>query len=140
MALGLILASAFTLQPLLRSLIGLPFGARVAVAIGLLAPVGLTLGMPMPLGLGRFARRYPHSVAYAWGVNGLASVLASVLGVALAMNFGYAVASLVAGACYAFALVHAAAGRWAAAEPAAPAGPGEPTPDEPAQATEPVPA
>jgi hypothetical protein len=139
-ALALILVSAFTLQPLLRALIDLPFPARVVVAIALLAPVGLTLGMPMPLGLARFSRRYPDSVAYAWGVNGLASVVASVLGVALAMNLGYAVASLVAGACYAFALVHAAAGRWTAAEPPAPEEPDTTGPDEASEVTEPIPA
>ena len=31
----------------------------------------------------------------------------------MAINFGYRAASLVAAACYLFALVHAAAGRWA---------------------------
>jgi hypothetical protein len=51
-------------------------------------------------------------VAYAWGVNGVSSVLASVLGVALAINFGFAMTSLIAAACYAAALLHAAVGRW----------------------------
>jgi hypothetical protein len=111
-AVGLMVVAAFTLQPLLRSMIGLPFAVRVVVAIGLLAPMGLLLGMPMPLGLARFSALYPRSVAYAWGVNGVASVLASVLGIALAMNFGYARATLVAAACYAAAGAHAAWGRW----------------------------
>jgi len=46
------------------------------------------------------------------GVNGVASVLASVFGVALAVTFGFAVTSLVAGACYVAALIHAIVGRW----------------------------
>jgi hypothetical protein len=114
--------ASLTLQPVLQGLIGLPFAARVAVAVALLAPVGIGLGMPMPLGLARFSSLYPDSVAYAWGVNGIASVLASVLGIAVAINFGYVVASLVAAGFYALALVHAALGRWPEDAPAVAAG------------------
>ena len=110
---ALVVVAAVALQPVLESLIALPFGARVAISVAVLAPVGLGLGMPMPLGLARFADLHPRSVAYAWGVNGMASVLASVLGVAIAINFGYRAACLVAAGFYALALAHAAAGRWA---------------------------
>jgi MFS family permease len=113
-AVGLIVVAAPTLQPLLRSLIDQPFATRVVLTILILAPIGLILGMPMPIGLTRFSALYPRSVPYAWGVNGIASVLASVLGIAIAINVGYVVASLVAGACYAGALAHAALGRWSA--------------------------
>ena len=115
---GLILASAFTLQPLLRELIDLPFAARVAIAISLLTPFGLMLGMAMPIGLRRFQELYPDSVPYAWGVNGVASVLASVLGVALAVNFGFAIATVFAALCYLVALGHAALGQWPTADAA----------------------
>jgi len=122
---------AFGLQPLLRSLIWLPFAARVAVSIALIASVSVGLGMAMPVGLRRFEALHPKGVPYAWGVNGVASVLASVLGVALAINFGFAFTSLVAAACYLGALVHAAFGRWPKAAPdahqaAAPEGLAEP--------------
>jgi Spermine/spermidine synthase domain len=113
---AIVVVSAFTLQPALRSLIDLRFPGRVIASIALLAPVGIALGMPMPLGLARFSALYPNSVAYAWGVNGIASVLASVLGIVVAINFGYVVASLVAGACYALALAHARLGAWAPSE------------------------
>jgi hypothetical protein len=108
----LILASAYALQPMLRALIDLPFAARVAISVALLAPFGLVLGMAMPIGLRRFQSLYPDSVPYAWGINGVASVLASVLGVALAINFGFAIATMIAGGCYVVALAHALLGRW----------------------------
>ncbi len=111
---ALIAAGAYTLQPLLRALIGLPFALRVAASIALLAPFGLALGMAMPLGLRRFKGLHPQSVAYAWGVNGVASVLASVLAVSVALHFGFAVASLLAAGCYLFAFAHAALGAWPA--------------------------
>jgi hypothetical protein len=110
--IALILAGAWLLQPLLESLITLPFAARVLVAIATLAPVGVVLGVCMPIGLRRFQPLWPTGVAYAWGVNGIASVLASVLGIALAINFGFRAATLAAAACYVFALGHALLGRW----------------------------
>lgn len=109
---ALIVVVAVALEPVLEALMGLPFAARVMVAVGLLAPLGIGLGMPMPLGLARFTSLHPRGVAYAWGVNGIASVLASVVGVTLAINFGYEVACLVGAGFYAGALVHALAGRW----------------------------
>jgi hypothetical protein len=110
----LIAAAAFGLQPLLRELIDLPFAARVAVSVALLAPVGVALGMAMPLGLRRLAALHPAGVAWAWGINGIASVAASVLAVVVAILFGFAVATLLALACYLAALAHVLLGRWPA--------------------------
>jgi hypothetical protein len=120
-------AAAFGLQPLLRGLIELPFAVRVGVAVLLLAPAGLGMGMAMPIGLRRLAALHPGGVPWAWAVNGLASVLASALAVAIAVVAGFTVATLVACACYAAALVHAARGRW----------PDGPRPATVASATEP---
>ena len=108
----LIAASAFGLQPLLRQLIDLPFLARATLAVIMLAPFGLALGMAMPIGLRRFEGLYATALPYAWGVNGIASVLASVLGVAFAIRFGFAATSMLACGCYVVALGHAMFGRW----------------------------
>jgi hypothetical protein len=48
-------------------------------------------------------------------VNGIASVLASMLGVFIATEAGFTVVFLVGTGCYAFALAHAALGRWPSA-------------------------
>jgi Spermine/spermidine synthase domain len=112
-------AAAFGLQPLLRALIDLPFAARVAVSVALLAPAGVAMGMAMPIGLRRLVALAPAGVPWAWAVNGLTSVLASALAVAIAITAGFTVATLVACACYVAALVHAARGRWPAPEAAA---------------------
>jgi hypothetical protein len=108
----LIGASAVGLQDLLRALIELPFAARVAVAVALLAPFGLSLGMAMPIGLGRLAALFPQGVPWAWGINGITSVLASVLAIAVAITWGFAAATVLALLCYVGALAHAALGRW----------------------------
>lgn len=109
---AMVVVAAFALQPLLRELIGLPFAARVALAVALLAPAGLLLGMAMPIGLKRLAGLYPAGVAWAWGINGVTSVLGSVLAIFVAINWGFTAATLVAAACYAAAAAHARLGRW----------------------------
>ena len=114
LACALILLAAVALQPLLRALIELPFAARVLVTIALVAPVGVTLGMAMPIGLRRLAALHPRGVPWAWGINGIASVVASVLAVAVAILWGFVVATLVALAGYAVALVLAVRGDWPA--------------------------
>jgi len=111
-ACALIAASAYGLQPLLRALIDLPFAVRVVLTVVLLAPLGLTLGMAMPIGLRRLGALYPAGVPWAWGINGIASVLASVLAVFLALTFGFAITTLFALACYLGALAHALFARW----------------------------
>jgi hypothetical protein len=107
----LIVASAFGLRPLLAAIIGLPFAARVVVTVALLAPAGIALGMAMPLGLIRLAALYPRGVAWAWGVNGIASVVASAGSITVAIIWGFPIATLVALVCYLGALVHV---RWSA--------------------------
>ena len=110
----LIAAAAFGLQPLLRGWVEWPFAARVALSVVLLAPAGLALGMAMPIGLTRLAGLHPGAVPWGWAVNGIASVLASVLAVALAVTWGFAAVTLVALGCYLFALADAWRGRWPA--------------------------
>ena len=107
----LIAASVAGLQPLLRAAIDLPLAARIVLAFVSITPLGIALGTAMPLGLQAFSARHPTGVAYAWGVNGIASVLASVLGIAIAVSAGFSVASLAALACYAYALAYVAASR-----------------------------
>jgi hypothetical protein len=112
-------AAAIGLQDVLRDLIELPFAARIAIAVVLLAPLGLALGMAMPIGLGRLSALSPGGVPWAWGINGITSVLASVLAIAVAITWGFTAATLLALVCYAGALAHAAVGRWPAREVAA---------------------
>jgi hypothetical protein len=131
----LIAASAFGLQPLLRALIDLPFAARVAVTVALLAPLGIGMGMAMPVGLQRLQALHPGGVPWAWAINGITSVLAAALGVAVAITAGFTVATLVACACYVAAMAHAALGRW----PDSPTGAARSPDRAPAPAARPAP-
>ncbi len=89
------------LPPLFGWLMPLGDGAKIALAVALIAPLAFWMGMPFPLGLERVAQRLPALVPWAWGVNGCASVLSAVLATLLAMNAGFTVVVLTAIAVYA---------------------------------------
>lgn len=83
----------------------LPLWGRLAVAVLALMPLGVVMGMPFPLGLARLRDFAPTTVPWAWGVNGAASVIASVLAALLALSFGFRVVLLIGAACYAGAFL-----------------------------------
>jgi hypothetical protein len=113
LATSLLMAiAALGLQPLVRLMIDLPFATRAMIAVLLILPFGLGMGIAMPIGLSRLSAISPSGIPYAWAVNGITSVLASVLGVAIAIYFGFTVTTLAAAACYLLAFLHAKYGAW----------------------------
>lgn len=69
--------------------LGWPFGARVALTVLGLAPLGMVMGMPFPRLLGKLQEEAPALVPWAWGVNGAVSVVASVLAALMALSWGF---------------------------------------------------
>ncbi len=99
--LGLaILALAVILEVALDGALSLPLPARVAIVMTLLAPMNFLMGMPFPLGLARLKRLEPRLVPWALGVNGGASVVASILCIVIAMESGFRAVSLISAAIY----------------------------------------
>ena len=85
---GLMLAEALLALPQLSRLLALPFTARVALTFLLVFPVGVGLGTFLPTGLEDLKREAPDAVPWAWGVNGVFSVLGPVLAVAFSITWG----------------------------------------------------
>jgi hypothetical protein len=85
--------------------LGLSLFARVAIAVAVIAPLGILLGMPFPTGLSIVAKEAPTLVPWAWGVNGFCTVIGSVGAMILSMIFGFKVVLFVAGGCYLGSLV-----------------------------------
>jgi hypothetical protein len=103
---GLGLFYLFGLTPVTNALLSAAFAARVVLAFVLVAPLGLLLGMFMPIGLGAIAgmSEFPRQyVAWGWAVNGFASVVGSALATILAMSFGFHVVLFLALVAYLFA-------------------------------------
>lgn len=97
----------FGLPPLIEHWIGSALPVRIALALAVLAPLGLCLGTFMPLGLRTVAALSPRGsdyAAWAWAVNAFFSVVASLLASILAMTYGFDSVLLIALAVYALGI------------------------------------
>ena len=95
------LAATAVLTPLVfQAALGLPLAMRVIVALAVIAPLGVMLGMPFPTGLGVVAEEAPGLVPWAWGINGFFTVIGTILALMFAMMFGFLAVLTMAGACY----------------------------------------
>jgi hypothetical protein len=100
---AVVLVEHLALLPLLRGLLGLPFAARVLVAVALITPIGCLLGVFLPTALERLKPEAPAFVPWAWGINGMFSVLAPLLSVAVSMTWGISALLLASIPVYLFA-------------------------------------
>jgi hypothetical protein len=80
---------------------GLPL--RIVATVLLIAPVGLMLGMPMPMAIRRISQADAGLIPWGWALNGAASVLGSGLAMALSLHFGYRVTLLASVSLYVIA-------------------------------------
>ncbi|MGH9307781.1 MAG: hypothetical protein ACRD1U_00310, partial [Vicinamibacterales bacterium] len=85
---------------------------RIFAAVLLLFPAGLFMGMAFPIGMKLAAGSAQPLTPWLWGLNGAASVLASVLSVCIALTWSISTAFWTGWGCYVLALVaFTAAGR-----------------------------
>ncbi|MEA2836997.1 MAG: hypothetical protein QOD89_1547 [Bradyrhizobium sp.] len=71
---------------------------RILLSVALLAPPAFCMGMMFPLGLSIW-RRHSALLPFFWSANGITSMFASVLGMALSIEFGIA-RTYALGACF----------------------------------------
>jgi hypothetical protein len=108
--------SALALPKLVPMLLWLPLWGRIAVAIAVLAPLGLAMGMPFPRGLRETGEGPLPAPPFYWGLNGIMSVIGSVTTVFVALKWGFQAAMLMGSVCYvlaAFASMKAFPRQWA---------------------------
>jgi len=78
------------LMPLvISSTIGTSIWLRGALALVSLFPLGLLMGIPFSTGIRCLSDSQARFVPWAWGINGLTSVMASILAILLAMRIGF---------------------------------------------------
>lgn len=73
--------------------------ARLAVCVALLVPAGLLMGTAFPYGV-RAAAAKPQILPWLWGINGAASVLASVAAAAVSLELGISANLWLGALCY----------------------------------------
>jgi SAM-dependent methyltransferase len=91
---------ALALPKLVPALLWLPLWGRIAVALLLIAPLGLAMGMPFPRGLRETGNGSLPAPPFYWGLNGIMSVIGSVTTVFVALMAGFQAAMLMGSACY----------------------------------------
>jgi spermidine synthase len=97
------LAQTFVVPMLFQHFLSLSFSARLALSIVFILPSGFFMGMPFPIGLSWISKGFSSFVPWAWGMNGYATVIGSVLSVILALNFGFRAVLLIASVIYVLA-------------------------------------
>ncbi|KPL02685.1 MAG: hypothetical protein AMJ90_05180 [candidate division Zixibacteria bacterium SM23_73_2] len=78
---------------------------RILVAIGILFPLGLFMGMAFPLGMKIASNKSVSLTPWLWGINGATSVCASVLAVVIALSSSISTAFWMGFFCYAVSFI-----------------------------------
>jgi hypothetical protein len=83
------LTSLVLLDGILKALLPYSFFVKCISAVFLLGPLAFFMGMPFPMGLQLVSDRQSAYIPWVWGVNGVASVIAPVLGSLLSVCLGF---------------------------------------------------
>jgi hypothetical protein len=94
----------FIFFPIMHSMIQLNKFLRYTLSLLLLLPPGILMGLPFPLGM-RYVLSLPAQRAYAWTINGCASVLASVASAQIALGSGISSIMIFAISAYFLAFI-----------------------------------
>ncbi len=82
-----------------------PYLTRVFYSAIVLSPLGLFLGQFFPIGLTLVGEKNSSFIPWAYAVNGVASVIASISSIILAMAYGFTFVLTTAAFCYFIACV-----------------------------------
>jgi len=84
------------LPPIFNYFLGAPKQVRIAISLALLFPLGLLLGVFFPAGIKIISAEDKRFVPWAWGINGCASVIGTVLSIIIAMSHGFSTVTVLA--------------------------------------------
>jgi MFS family permease len=98
---AILLVYTFLLPLIFEQLLGLGLTVRWLATVAILLPLGFAMGFPFPLGI-RLLREMSmeNRIPWMWGINGICSVLGSVMTIAIAISLGFTEALLAGTICY----------------------------------------
>ena len=92
----LILAEYHFILPHLNQLIYMNLLIKGVIALIVLFPIGAILGVFMPTAIDQLKRISPKYVPWGWGINGVFSVIAPIIAIAISVTFGISLLLLCA--------------------------------------------
>lgn len=101
---AILLLYSLLLTPLLQATLSLPPPGRITLAIVILLPPAVLMGMPFPIGLRLLNRLNPIEVPWAWGINGCLSVVAAAMATLISVEVGYRLLLVLAACAYLLAV------------------------------------
>ncbi|MDD5438778.1 MAG: hypothetical protein PHS37_01155 [Candidatus Omnitrophica bacterium] len=87
--MAILLCYNLSLYPLFEKLLGIGITFRILVSVLLLIIMGIVMGMPFPIGIRLAGAGYRNMIPLYWSLNGIFTVLGSIVAVILAMNIGF---------------------------------------------------
>lgn len=97
---ALAFALVFILPKITQTWLEAAEGTRILMALLVLLPLSFFMGMPMPSGLRLLSQHGSDLVPWAFGTNGVASVVGSILAIVLAMEVGFTGVLIISGGLY----------------------------------------
>ncbi len=85
---AVVTGAALGVESVTQAALRWPWAMRLAVACAVVAILGVPMGLPFAPGVVRLRHR-PELVPWAWGVNGFASVVASLASAVAALQWGF---------------------------------------------------
>lgn len=98
------MAFMLVIYPNIRDIfLSMPLPIRISVALLFIFPAGFFMGMPFPLGILTLQWQPKGSIAWAWGMNGLFTVIGGLFGIVSSVQWGFNITLLLACVFYALA-------------------------------------
>jgi hypothetical protein len=101
---GLGMLYVLLVPSIIYSALAEPLEIKAAVSVGVLAPIGFLMGMPLPTGMRLLKVHRPDFIPWMWAINGAFSVLGAVLAIALGIMYGSSFAMILGVLVYLIAL------------------------------------
>ena len=92
------------LSDMLKITIGSDLPVKIILSALIITPPAFFMGMPFPLGLRLLSQNDEVQIPWAWGINGAASVIATVLATIVAVELGFIWVMIIAMTAYLLSL------------------------------------
>jgi len=96
---------SFLLTPILQHTVYVNLFLKSLIVFLITAPLAFCMGIPFPAGLSQISKMNAALIPWAWGINGIASVISTALATVVAVEMGFTWVMLFAALAYCLPLL-----------------------------------